>query len=171
MILDSNGQIASWTQYNTLNDCQQEPLSGGAIHTLTCNNQGQTSCQPDLVFNNSSDTTDLLCDIRSWIATYATVPGSDKRPGYRIYPISWYSDTFFELNDVIYYGASPLNNQLFIYYQSSNPNYQPIQFSYFEGSFWTDVSSISDEYYIVATNGSGEVIQKDRINTLTITCP
>ncbi len=171
--ISSSGAIASLTQYNTLGPCLSEPLVGGAIIGLVCNMPGATACQPDLTFNNSSDSSDLLCDIRNWIAAWSSpsIPGADKQMGYRIDNIYWYTNTFFEVGDTLNKSQSTYNNQLFIYYQSPSASYQPVTFSYFAGTLWTDLSAVPDEYYVVATNASGEVIQKTKINTLAVTCP
>jgi hypothetical protein len=171
--ISSSGTIASLTQYNTLGPCLSEPLVGGAIIGLVCNMPGATACQPDLTFNNSSDSSDLLCDIRNWIAAWSSpsIPGADKRMGYRTDNIYWYTNTFFEVGDTLNKSQSTYNNQLFIYYQSPSASYQPVTFSYFAGTLWTDLSAVPDEYYVVATNASGEVIQKTKINTLAVTCP
>lgn len=169
--ISATGTIASLTQYNTLGPCVSEPLVGGAVIGLVCNNSGESACQPDLTFNNSSDSSDLLCDIRNWLATWAGVPAANKRNGSRIDSIYWYTNTFFEVGDTLNKSQSTYNNKLFIYYQSSNANYQPTTFTYSAGSYWTNLSAIPNEYYVVATNASGVVTQKTKINTLTVTCP
>ena len=171
--ISSSGTIASLTQYNTLGPCLSEPLVGGAIIGLVCNMPGATACQPDLTFNDSSDSSDLLCDIRNWIAAWSSpsIPSADKRMGYRTDGLYWYTNTFFEVGDTLNKSQSTYNNKLFIYYQSPSADYQPVAFSYFAGTLWTDLSTVPDEYYVVATNASGEVIQKTKINTLAITCP
>ena len=171
--ISSSGTIASLTQYNTLGPCLSEPLVGGAIIGLVCNMPGATACQPDLTFNDSSDSSDLLCDIRNWVAAWSSpsIPSADKRMGYRTDGLYWYTNTFFEVGDTLNKSQSTYNNKLFIYYQSPSADYQPVAFSYFAGTLWTDLSAVPDEYYVVATNASGEVIQKTKINTLAITCP
>ena len=171
--ISSSGTIASLTQYNTLGPCLSTPLVGGAAIGLVCNMPGATACQPDLTFNNSSDSSDLLCDIRNWIAAWSSpsIPADDKQMGTRFDNIYWYTNTFFEVGDTLNKSQSTYNNQLFIYYQSPSASYQPVTFSYFAGTLWTDLSAVPDEYYVVATNASGEVIQKTKINTLAVTCP
>lgn len=176
MILNSSGQIASWTQYNTLNACQGDPDrsiqgTGALLGTLTL---------PTYNFSYPAQTNnDLWCGISGWMQVWSTLDPETRTKGWGAPEVWWYGPDNFEVGTQLYTYTSSFgyirknqssagntgNPRKEIYRLWNGGLMNPF------GTYWSDNSSIDDSWFIVSTDGDGIVTAIEQYNTVNSNCP
>ena len=178
MILNSSGQIASWTQYNTLNACQGAPdrsLRGTA---------GFASSLGLAAYNFSfpAQTNDQLwCGVSAYMLEWSTQDPDERRQGWQVPTVYWYGPGNFQVGTQLY-SYNSLDDTYIPKNQSTGgqtgtPRKEVYKLgSYWDGSlmghgtYWNNNSAIGDEWFIVSTSGDGIITAIEQYNTFNPNC-
>ncbi len=173
MILNNNGQVSSWTQYNTIPDCASNPDMGPIRMCAGVN----SNVAPAVLFRFYNNDTDLWCALKDYMQTWVDAPFEGRSQGYSSWAVTWYGPNFggpanVELGTTIYHYSSGagthtlIPNQVIIY---RNPLGGNIPY----GEPWiSSINNLGDEYFILETDSNSVVTRLDQINLLpNPTCP
>lgn len=188
MILDNNGQIASWTQYNTLPTCDvvEPPEEYGWVFYKYISNEFPYSDPPVPVITpylaEPTDTSqEIVCKHKTAVEEFnnsvlPTCPNQNtcKSFGSSSQKWRWYGPNqggteTIQLGTIIRdsNGNPHTFAQAGVYNAAQGPTVGYIP----SATYWSDIATMPDDWYVVITNNSGEVIVFQRINELSNSCP
>lgn len=181
MILNSSGVIQSFTQYNTIDSCPDE--GPGCEERPNNRTYFQTSfgslpydgssivIQNTDAFKNYASSTAMFSGIQTYMSSW----DSNYSSSCPSCPKSWNGNIF-------YYSGQTLGLGSVLYYLIVQPNGCATRVKNFRGiqdinnssscqapygaSYYSNLSSMPNKYYLIETNDSGVVTTYQRINTL-----
>jgi len=187
MILGSNGQIASWTQYNTLSTCDvvQPPEEYGWVFGKYISNESPSDPTIPVITPYLAEPTDtsqeIVCKHKTAVEQFnnSALPqcpnqNTCKTSGSNSVKWRWYGPNqggteTIQLGTIIRdsNGNPHTFAQAGVYNAGQGPGvgYIPSM------TYWPDITTMPDDWYVVITNNSGEVIVFQRINELSNSCP
>ena len=178
MILGSNGQIASYTKYDTLAACPGDPDrslrgTGGFSSTLTLN-----------YYNFSvpvQTNTQLWCAVKAYMEAWLLLDPNFRGRGWAVPNIYWYGPANFQVGTQLYSYNSSVGYYKKNHDSAGNPGVYGRKEVYKLGTYWTGSlmpigltftsnTTIGDEWFIVTTNNTGIITAIEQYNSINTTC-
>jgi hypothetical protein len=178
MILGSNGQIASYTKYNTLAACTGVPDrslrgTGGLSSTLTLGYYNfsipvQTNAQ-------------LWCAVKAYMEAWLLLDPDARGRGWMVPTAYWYGPANFQVGTQLYSYNSSLGFYKKNHDSAGNPGSYGRKEVYRLGTYWsgslmpiglpfTSNTTIGNEWFIVTTNNLGIITAIEQYNLINTSC-
>jgi hypothetical protein len=167
MILDANGIITEWAQYNTLADCVASPDNTRKLNLGLWAALDTPSISP-VTYPNHPTNEGLFCDIRRYMTDYfAQTPLP--QGGWMMQDLYWYGASDFAVGTTLYINQGGVyvtaNNQAYIQ-TVLMPTAYGGNLDYTAGAQWTDLSLVSTNYVLIRTDAAGVITEITHVNTI-----